>query len=53
MKVGVFPLLQEIHKHILPKIKDLGLLSMKASTELETLVVQTLKDEQSSCVNKD
>lgn len=53
MMVGVFPLLQETHKYILPKIKDLGLLPMKASTQLETLVVQTLNDEQSSYVNKD
>lgn len=37
---------------MLPKIKDLGLLSMKASTKLENLVVQALKDEQTSCVNK-
>lgn len=47
---GIFPLLREMY--MLPKIKDLGLLSMKASTKLENLVVQTLKDEQTSCVNK-
>lgn len=41
---GFFPLLQEIHKHILSKRKDLGLLSVKVSTKPETLVIQTLKD---------